>query len=165
MWKPSSCLFHPSEKSQCCAENNPNIDSRRWTMNFVALLAWQGSSQLHSLKGPEYSQTWLVSQCKINLRDTTLWLLLPRSTTTPPCFHCCPIQYIHHSFINSGNSSLVNCLGKFNFKWKLLKRERDIIKLQGCPSLSWEGGVRWGHSKLCSSAPHCSVSVKSYTHV
>lgn len=51
--------------------------------------------------------------------------------SSPPLFlPCHPVQYIHHSFINSENSSLVNCLGKFNFKQKLLK-EKDIIKLQG----------------------------------
>lgn len=67
---------------------------------------------------------------------------MPSSSPPPPSLSLCcrPVQYIHHSFINSENSSLVNCLGKFNLKRKLLK-EKDIIKLQGflCPLLVQEG--------------------------
>lgn len=60
-----------------------------------------------------------------------MYALLPPLHHSPPAppLHCAAL-YIHHSFINSKNSSLVNCLGKFNFKRKLLK-EKDIIKLQG----------------------------------
>ena len=106
---------------------------------------------------------------EIHLRDTTSKLILhmhpPLPFFLPPSLCCRLVQYIHHSFINSENSSLVNCLGKFNFKRKLLK-EKDIIKLQGslCPLL-----VQGGRGDMCcelySSALHCSVSGKSYTHV
>lgn len=74
----------------------------------------------------------------------------------PPSLSCRTVQYINHSFINSENSSLVNCLGKFNLKRRLLK-EKDIIKLQGflCSLLVREGwAVGTCAALLCSALLH-----------
>ena len=135
---------------------------------------WAGGIQVQ-LIGTKFNDAWIFPNftlfaMEINLRHTTSKHILHmhRScslSSSLPSPHCRPVQYIHHSFINSENSSLVNCLGKFNFKRKLLK-EKDIIKLQGflCPHLV-QGGRGDMCCELCSSAPHCSMSGKSYTHV
>ena len=101
---------------------------------------------------------------EINLRDTTSQHILHMhppllSLSSPSSLPCRPVQYIHHSFINSENSSLVNCLGKFNFKRKLLK-EKDIIKLQGSlcplPRSGW-GGVGEGVGAEGTCAASCAA--------
>lgn len=179
----SQVLWRYASVHRVTLQNNQNIDNRTaglWTLK----CCWAGGRYKH-VAGTKFNDAWIYTnftRCamKINLRDTTSKHILrmhscppphPIQTPTPCSLFCRPVQYIHHSFINSENSSLVNCLGKFNFKWKLLK-EKDIIKLQGsfCPllaqGLGWGGA--WGHElwavQLCSVL-HCSVSGKSYTHV
>lgn len=83
---------------------------------------------------------------------------LPPSPSLLSC-RCHPAPYIHHSFINSENSSLVNCLGKFNSKRKLLK-EKDIIKLQGWV-LDGAGACGGGRSRLSGGV--CAPCQKSHT--
>lgn len=160
------------------AQKITNIDSKivcTAMRRIVALLAFRISSRVRSLMKHEFPQTSPFFCCinkfqEHNLEAYTAYRPPPPrclSVLSPSPVPCRPVQYIHHSFINSENSSLVNCLEKFNFKRKLLK-EKDIITLQGflCPLLV-QGEVGRGDMccEPCSSAPHCSMSGKSYTHV
>lgn len=174
---PSSCMahaffFHLSCKAIWLRSEPTDVGchvvtltAELCTMNSAMLLAWWHAREilrgkvLRCLNFPEHDPSCdgNKSQRHILTAYTAYASPLPPSPL--------PVQYIHHSFINSENSSLVNCLGKFNFKRKLLK-EKDIIKLQGslCPLLV-QGGQGDMCCALCSSALHCSVSGKSYAHV